>query len=156
VHEYRCQDCCDTRRIGIDLNQAVEAQYEAMRAIARGDPEPTKALYSSADDVTLANPWGPAASGRSAVCEMLDFVGTRFRDGVLDGIDRLAAYIGSDIATMLDVEHWRAKVSGRDEITSFDLRVTCTYRREGDTWKLVSRHADPISAPRPDGPMTSG
>ena len=138
----------------MDLEQAIEAQHDAMQAIAKGDPEPTKALYSSTDDVALANPWGPAVAGRSAVCEMLDFVGTRFRDGSLRGIERLAAYIGTDVATTHEVERWRVKVGGRDEHSDFELRVSCTYRREGDDWKLVLRHADPISAPRPDGPVT--
>ena len=139
----------------MDVEQAIEAQHEAMQAIATGDPEPTKALYSSADDVTLANPWGPAVAGRTAVCEMLDFVGERFRDGRLRGIDRLAAYVDTNIATTLEVERWSVKVGGRDEHSDFDLRVTCTYRREDDAWKLVSRHADPINAPRPDGPIQS-
>jgi len=137
----------------VNLDQAITAQREAMQAIATGDPEPTKALYSDADDVTLANPWGPAVRGHVAVREMLDFVGTRFRDGFLDGFDQIAVYAGSDITSVLETEHWQVKVSGRDERSSFVLRVTCTYRREGESWRLVSRHADPINAPRPDGPL---
>jgi hypothetical protein len=105
--------------------------------------------------VSLANPWGPAVLGRAAVCDMLDFVGTRFREGSFDGVERLAAYVDSEIATYLEVERWRAKVGGRAEHSSFELRVTSTYRREDGTWMLVSRHADPISGPRPDGPLTS-
>ena len=138
----------------MDLEQAIAAHHEAMKAIATGDPEPTKALYSSSDDVTLANPWGPAVRGRAAVCEMLDFVGTRFRDGYLEGVERLAAYIDANVATILENERWQAKVAGRSELSAFELRVTCTYRRESDIWKLVSRHADPITTPRSDGPLT--
>jgi ketosteroid isomerase-like protein len=29
------------------------------------------------------------------------------------------------------------------------LRVTMIYRPEDGTWKVVHRHADPISTPRP-------
>jgi ketosteroid isomerase-like protein len=29
------------------------------------------------------------------------------------------------------------------------LRVTMIFRREGDTWRVVHRHADPITTPRP-------
>jgi len=61
----------------LDLDEAINAHQDAARAIARGDPEPVKALYSPSDDVTLANPWGPAVKGRVAVCEMLDFVAMR-------------------------------------------------------------------------------
>ena len=137
----------------MNLDEAIEAQHEAMQAIATGDPEPTKALYSDADDVTLANPFGPAVRGQSAVHEMLDFVGTQFRDGVFEGVEQLAVYAGSTVASTLEIESWRVKVGGRSELSPFVLRVTCTYRREGDTWKLVSRHADPINSRRPDGPL---
>ena len=47
---------------------------------------------------------------------MLDFVGTRFRDGTMEGVERLGLFAGSDIATTLDVERWRVKVGGRDEL----------------------------------------
>lgn len=104
----------------MNLEQTLEAQREAMRAIVRGDPEPTKALYSEADDVTLANPWGPAVRGRAAACGMLDFVGTRFRDGVLEGFEQLAAYVDSNIATVFENERWSVKIGGRDELSPLD------------------------------------
>jgi len=56
-------------------------------------------------------------------------------------------------ADILEIERWRAKVSGRTGVDSFELRVTSTFRREDGTWKLVHRHADPIAQFHPDGPM---
>jgi hypothetical protein len=35
-------------------------------------PTPVKELYSEAEDVTLANPFGPARRGRAAVLGALD------------------------------------------------------------------------------------
>jgi ketosteroid isomerase-like protein len=139
----------------VDLDRAIDAQFEAMKAIVRGDAEPAKKMYSNGDDATLANPWGPVVRGRDAIVEMLDFVAARFRDGVCEGIERLAAYTDENMATIVENERWRAKVGGRDELSPFDLRVSTTYRREGGDWKVALRHADPITTPRAQGPIAS-
>jgi ketosteroid isomerase-like protein len=125
---------------------------KAATAFAQGDPQPVKRLYSHADDVSLANPFGPAVRGWADVSAALDFASSRFRDGHVGEIDNIAAYASPDLATYLDVEHWRARV-GDGELAEFDLRVTTTYRREVDRWKIVHRHADPISTPDPAGPL---
>jgi ketosteroid isomerase-like protein len=138
----------------MELEEAAEAQFRAMKAIIRGDAEPAKAMYSQADDATLANPWGPTVRGRQATRDMLEFVGTMFRDGECLGIERLAAYVDQNVATIVENERWRAKVRGGEELSSFALRVSTTFRREGTTWKVVLRHADPITPPRVQGPLT--
>ena len=135
----------------MELEEAIEAQFEAMKALAIGDTEPAKQMYSEADDATLANPWGPTVRGRQAICEALDLVGTRFREGESVGVERLASYVDANVATIVENESWRAKVGGREELSPFDLRVTTTFRREGDTWKVVCRHADPITRPSAEG-----
>jgi hypothetical protein len=48
----------------MDLREAVEEYHRAADEFSRGNPEPVKALLSDRDDVTLANPFGPAVRGR--------------------------------------------------------------------------------------------
>jgi hypothetical protein len=67
--------------------------------------------------------------------------------------ERVAEYIGGDLATIVELERWQAKVGDRQEAKPFLLRVTTTFRLDGDSWKMVHRHADPISSPNPDGPL---
>jgi ketosteroid isomerase-like protein len=54
----------------------------------------------------------------------------------------------ADLAYILEIERFEAKVGGSEEVTPVALRVTSIFRREGDTWKLVHRHADPITTLR--------
>ena len=139
----------------MDFAQVVEQYHAAADEFSRGDPQPVKMIFSHRDDVTLANPFGPAVGGWNRVSEALDFASSRFRDGQVTSFETLAKYESSDLATILEIERWRAKVSGRAAVDSFDLRVTSTFRREDGTWKLVHRHADPIAQFHPDGPIRS-
>ena len=139
----------------MEFQQVLEQYHTALDAFSRGTPEPVKAVFSHHEDVTLANPFGPAVRGWKAVVEALDFASSRFRDGDVPKIEAVAQYVTSDLATILEIEYWRAKVSGREDVASFVLRVTSTFRREDGTWRLVHRHADPIVTPHADGPLRS-
>ena len=137
----------------MDLEQVIERYHGAVDEFARGNPDPVKALFSHGDDATLANPFGPPVRGWDQVSDALDYASTRFRDGEVTSFESLARYEGADLASILESEQWESKVGGRDEVTPFVLRVTTTFRQEDDTWKLVHRHADPISTADPEGPL---
>jgi len=137
----------------MDLEEAIERLHKAVSTFGTGDPEPVKALFTRRDDVMLANPFGPAVRGWSAVSDALDYAASRFRDGEVLSFDRLALYRSTDLVSMHELERWRARVAGGAEASDFSLRVTSTLRREEDSWKLVHRHADPISTVDPNGPL---
>jgi ketosteroid isomerase-like protein len=136
----------------MDLNATVAECLKAWTEFANGKPERAKALFSHRDDVTLANPFGPAVSGWDKVAEALDYASSKIREGKVD-IETVAKYVTDELATYLNVEHWQGKVGGRSEAAPFVLRVSTTYRREDGIWKIVHRHADPINTFSPDGPM---
>jgi hypothetical protein len=46
-----------------DLGQLIEQYHRALDAFVQGDPEPVQQLFSRRDNVTLANPLGPAVRG---------------------------------------------------------------------------------------------
>ena len=137
----------------MDLDQTIERYHSVLDRFAQGDPEPVKALYSQQDDVTLANPFGPPVRGWANVADRLDSAASSFRDGRPIGFEKVALVVGADLASLLEVERWEARVGGRTEITPFGLRVTSVFRRENASWLLVHRHADPILTADPDGPL---
>jgi len=132
-----------------DLDSAIEQSHAALAAILKGDPSVYKALYSDRDDVTLGNPFGPYARGRRKVDETLDRAASNYRDGESTGIELVAKYVSNDLACIVEVERGRSKVGGAKELASVAVRVTSVFRFERGAWKLVHRHADPITAPRP-------
>ncbi len=137
----------------MEFQDVIEQYHRALDEFSRGDPEPVKKIFSHRDDVILANPFGPAVRGWEKASQALDFASARFRDGRFTGFQTIAEYRTQELVMTFEIEQWEAKVSGRDEISSFTLRVTNTFRNEEGTWKLAHRHADPITTFHPDGPL---
>jgi ketosteroid isomerase-like protein len=132
-----------------EFDQLIEQQHIAVDAFARGDPAPLGALWSRADDVTLGNPFGPFVRGFEQVVETMKRAAENYRDGVALGFDQLAKHISEDVAYIVEVERLNAKMGGREDLTPVTLRCTSIFRREDGRWRLVHRHADPISTPLP-------
>ena len=132
-----------------DLASAIEQSHAALGAILNGDPSVYQALYSSADDVTLGNPFGPYARGRRKVEQTLAGAASHYRDGEVVEVELIAKYVSEALACIVEVERGRAKVGGAEAVAPVAVRVTSVFRLESGSWKLVHRHADPITGPRP-------
>ena len=61
-----------------------------------------------------------------------------------------------ELAYVVEVEQLQAKVYGGEDITPYALRVTMIFRPEDGTWKVVHRHADPITTAQPDESVIQG
>jgi ketosteroid isomerase-like protein len=133
----------------MDLKDFVRRCEEAWQVFVTGDPGPAMLLFPRRDDVTLANPWGPAVTGWPDVRTTLEAAAARFRHGHLTAVDTLTTFVSDDLACHHEVERGEAMLGGRPEPEPFALRVTTIYRREDGQWRIVLRHADPIVAPRP-------
>ena len=128
------------------LEQAVAQNHAALDAMVKGDCSGYVGLLSDGDDVTWGNPFGPFARGRADVEATLASAAARMPGGRAADADHIATYVAEDLAVVVEVEH-AEMVSGADGSSPVALRVTSVYRLEGDAWKLVHRHADPVPAP---------
>jgi ketosteroid isomerase-like protein len=133
-----------------ELDTVIErSHHQALDEFAKGNPEPLKDLYSHRDDASLANPFGPARRGWEQVAETMELAATHYRDGEATGFERVAGNVTPDLAYIVEVERYRARLGGGAEITPVVLRVTSIFRPEDGTWKIVHRHADPITTAQP-------
>jgi ketosteroid isomerase-like protein len=139
-----------------DLDQFVGQYHDALDEFFRGNPEPAKLLYSHLEDVSLANPFGPVAIGWSQVAETMERAAANYRDGGATGFETLAAYVTPELAYLVEVERFEAKVGGKEEIVAGALRVTSVLRPEKGGWRIVHRHADPITTARPAESVIQG
>jgi ketosteroid isomerase-like protein len=133
-----------------DVDQLIEQYQLALGEFVKGNPEPVQKLFSHREDVSLANPFGPAVRGWEQVAETMEHAASRLRDGEMVAFENVAKYVTPELAYIVWVERQQAKVGERDDIAPFALRVTMIFRPEDDgTWKVVHRHADPITTPQP-------
>ena len=132
------------------VDQLIERFNLAQGEVVRGNAESANELFSSREDVTLANPYGPPAHGWDEVAATGERAASNFRDGEIVGFETIEKYVTDELAYIVRVERARAKVGGGEDITPITLRVTMIFRPEEDgEWKIVHCHADPITTPQP-------
>jgi ketosteroid isomerase-like protein len=78
----------------------------------------------------------------------LQSAASHYREGEATGFERVSDHVTPELACFVEVERYRAKVGGRDDVTPVSVRVTSIFRKEEGVWRLVHRHADPITSPR--------
>jgi ketosteroid isomerase-like protein len=127
-----------------DFDEVVEQYHLALGEFVKGNPEPLKGMYSH-QQITVANPFGPPVRGWKQAAEIADRAALLYRDGEVVGFENVAKCVTPELAYIVELEGFRAKMGGRQDITPVTLRVTSIFRPEEGTWKVVHRHADPIT-----------
>lgn len=122
------------------FTDALEGVKVALAAMGSGNPQPYIDCWAASDDATLFGAWGPIEKGYQRVMETFCWVGGRFRSGQLIP-DNIVEFTSGDLAYTVGFEHGEVVVDGglKHPMT---IRVTHIYRRFGDDWQLVHRHAD--------------
>jgi ketosteroid isomerase-like protein len=132
-----------------DVDELIERYQLALDEFLKGNPEPGKLLWSHSEDVSLANPYGPPVRGWEQVARTMEHAASLRSDGEFVGSEVVAKWVTPELAYVVQIEHLESKVGGSEEITPYSLRSTMIFRPEESTWRVVHRHADPITTPRP-------
>jgi ketosteroid isomerase-like protein len=132
-----------------DLDQVIEQCQKALDEFVKGNPKPMQEMFSHRDDVSLANPFGPPVRGWDEVARTMERAASKLKEGGMVAFEELAKYVTPELAYTVWLERQKAKLGGSGDVTPFTLRVTMIYRPEEGTWKVVHRHADPITSTRP-------
>jgi ketosteroid isomerase-like protein len=132
-----------------DVDELIERCQLGLDDFMKGNPEAVKELFSHREDVTLANPLGPPAHGWEQVGATIERAASQFRDGRLVSVEIVEKHVTPELAYTVWLEHAEGKVGAREDIAPSTLRVTMIYRPEEGSWKVVHRHADPITSAQP-------
>jgi ketosteroid isomerase-like protein len=108
----------------------------------QGNSAPFLEVWSHADDVAILGAVGSYAQGWDNV-RMHLLGASRSLDWTGLSVDRLLTTASGELAVTVIREHMTREVEG--EPASRTLRTTQAYRRENGEWRLILRHANPIS-----------
>jgi ketosteroid isomerase-like protein len=132
-----------------DFDEVIEQWHLAQGEFLKGNPEPVKERWSHREDVSVANPYGPPVRGWEQVAKTVEHAASLRSDGEFVGSEVVAKYVTAELAYVVQIERAKAKVGGRQDITPYAVRATNIFRLEDGEWKVVHRHADPITTPQP-------
>jgi len=132
-----------------DLNAVIDEYHAATAEFITGDPKRYKRLFSNGPDVTLGNPFGPFGQGRGQIDSIMERASALYRDGEITSFETVSKLVTSNLAYIVQVERFTVKIAGSDQPTPVALRTTSVFRPEDGAWRIVHRHADPITSARP-------
>src|SRR5437868_6232559 len=100
--------------------------------------------------VTLMNPFGGySRPGYSSVRPHQERAISHFESGTDASIEVVQGIVSDDVVCLITIERSMVKFKGRDAPLPWVLRVTEVYQRQGDEWRRMHRHADPLIHPIP-------
>lgn len=129
-----------------DFKRFMQQREAAARAYVQGDAEPLGQLVAQVSPASFFSPRGDHVEGAAAVWSRYEEDAAAFESGSDNRFEILDMGASDGIAYWVGFQRASAQLRGKTEPVTFNLRITEIFRREGDSWKLVHRHADPLVA----------
>lgn len=92
---------------------------------------------------TIFGPFGGPALGGSGLNNGQAGIAARFHDGTTE-LEVVQSIISGDVVCLVSVERNMTRFDDDRDPRRWVLRSTMVFRRDGDTWTLLHRHADPL------------
>src|SRR5262245_52829567 len=127
------------------LAQAVASQ----RQWVSGSSQPAAANMAHAATFTIFGPFGgPSPVGWNEEMAQAQAATARQFQGGTSDIQLVQSHVSDSLIVLITIERNQVRFAGQEGLRKWELRVTQVYQRDGTTWKVVHRHADPLVARR--------
>jgi ketosteroid isomerase-like protein len=110
-----------------------------------GDASSLGRIVTHVSPASFFGPQGGSRQGADTVWSDYEEEATRFEPGGDNRFDILHMGASEGLAYWTGFQHAVVRLRGQPDAVSMDLRVTEVFRREGDQWRMIHRHADMLA-----------
>jgi ketosteroid isomerase-like protein len=127
--------------------RAFLSQWEqCITRFINGDPALWKENAVQSDDATIFGAFGGHEKGWKEVGLRYDWASSQFKEsGAKVNVEYLNSGVSGDLAFTVTIEREEVRIGDQNKPTPRGLRVTQIFRKERGDWKLLHRHADPLT-----------
>src|ERR1700730_11517894 len=130
----------------VDLGRLLQEVDAANTRMLDGDWSLWRELISHRDDLTLLGAHGSYVVGWEPVSARFERTAAGYAGGGGQSThEHISSWSEADLACTVALERHDTRLGGKPDLVTFFYRATHLFRREGEDWKVVLRHADPLA-----------
>ncbi|RYG61967.1 DUF4440 domain-containing protein, partial [bacterium] len=127
-----------------DFEQFMKRREDVAKAYVNGDSEPISNIATVESPATFFGPGGGTISGPEAVTSAYIQGASAFETEGESELEILHTAASHNIAYWVGLQRAKVQLKSNPKPVPMDLRITEIFRRDGDDWKLIHRHADTL------------
>ena len=128
-----------------EFKMFIERRKIIAQAYVNGDAEPLAKIAIKNSAATFFGPMGGVVAGAAEVMARYESDARSFDTGSGSDLEIVHMSANGEIGYWAGFQNAKARLKGRTETIPMRLRVTEIFRKSEGEWRLIHRHADPLS-----------